>query len=70
MSNFTCVMSNSSRVFLQKHYPAFFSFGTLSEALNALDDYIVMEGLDENDNMTDFGHQLQAIYDEIYMCTP
>ena len=25
------------------------------------------EGLDENDNMTAFGHEAQAVYDDIYM---
>lgn len=61
-------MSSSSRQFLQKHFPAFFSHKSLADALDALDDFIIIEGLDENDNMTSFGHQAQAVFDEIYMC--
>ena len=40
----------------------------LRSFLIELDDFIVMYGLDENDNMTAFGHEAQAVYDEIYMC--
>ena len=61
-------MSSASRAFLNKHFPAFFEHKDLDGALMALDDFILMEGLDENDNMTDFGHQAQSVYDEIYMC--
>jgi uncharacterized protein YjaZ len=61
-------MSQTSRDFLNKNFPAFFEYEILDDALMALDDFIIMEGLDENDNMTDFGHEAQAVYDEIYMC--
>lgn len=61
-------MSNSSRLFLDEHFPEFFKYKSLDDALMALDDYIIMEGLDKNDNMTSLGHQAQAVYDEIYMC--
>ena len=61
-------MSTSSKMFLNTNFPAFFEFEDLDSALMALDDFITMEGLDENDNMTDFGHEAQAVYDEIYMC--
>jgi uncharacterized protein YjaZ len=61
-------MSQTSRDFLCKNFPAFFEYEVLNDALMALDDFIIMEGLDENDNMTDFGHEAQAVYDEIYMC--
>jgi hypothetical protein len=61
-------MSSSSRLFLNKNFPEFFNYETLRDALLALDDYIILNGLDENDNMTDFGHEVQSIYDEIYMC--
>ena len=40
----------------------------LRKFLLDLDDFITREGLDENDNMTAFGHEAQAVYDEIYMC--
>lgn len=61
-------ISSSSRRFLQKYFPAFFSYDSLSDALDALDDFIIIEGLDENDNMTAFGHEAQSVFDEIYMC--
>ncbi len=61
-------MNSASRDFLSVNFPEFFDCETLDEALLALDEYITMYGLDENDNMTDFGHEVQSIYDEIYMC--
>lgn len=61
-------MSEKSRKFLNKYFPAFFCYDNLDKALLALDDFIIMEGLDENDNMTEFGHEAQSVYDEIYMC--
>ena len=65
---FACKMSESSKKFLNKNFPVFFNCKSLDEALLALDDYITMYGLDKNDNMTDFGHEAQSVYDEIYMC--
>ena len=61
-------MSDESREFLNKYFPVFFHYDNLDKALLALDDFIIMEGLDENDNMTQFGHEAQRVYDEIYMC--
>lgn len=61
-------MSSLSKIFLEKYFPEFFEHKDLDKALMALDDFIIMEGLDENDNMTDFGHEAQRVYDEIYMC--
>ena len=61
-------MSSQSRIFLEKHYPALLEETNLREFLLKLDDFITMEGLDENDNMTAFGHETQRVYDEIYMC--
>lgn len=61
-------MSKTSREFLNKNFPDFFSYDNLDQALMALDDFIIMEGLDENDEMTPFGHEAQSVYDEIYMC--
>lgn len=59
-------MSNSSKKFLEKHFPEFFSYNDLDEALLALDAFITQEGLDENDDMTDFGHEVQSVYDDIF----
>ena len=61
-------MSKSSKVFLKKNYPELLVEDNLRQFLLKLDDFITMEGLDENDYMTDFGYEAQAVYDEIYMC--
>lgn len=61
-------MSESSRAFLEENYPELLKEENLRKLLLKLDDFIIMEGLDENDYMTDFGHEAQAVYDEIYMC--
>ena len=61
-------MSENSKVFLEKYYPDLLNENNLRQFLLKLDDFITMEGLDENDNMTAFGHEAQAVYDEIYMC--
>lgn len=61
-------MSEESRAFLEKHCPELLKETNLRSFLIELDDFIVMYGLDENDNMTAFGHEAQAVYDEIYMC--
>lgn len=61
-------MSQKSRAFLEKNCPDLLNETELRAFLLRLDDYITLEGLDENDNMTAFGHEAQAVYDEIYMC--
>lgn len=61
-------MSESSRAFLNKNCPELLEESNLRRFLLKLDDFITMEGLDENDNMTAFGYEAQAVYDEIYMC--
>ena len=61
-------MSESSKAFLQKNCPELLKEDKLRQFLLKLDDFITMEGLDENDNMTAFGYEAQAVYDEIYMC--
>ena len=61
-------MSPSSREFLKKNYPELLKEDDLDRFLLQLDALITRDGLDENDNMTAFGHEAQAVYDEIYMC--
>lgn len=61
-------MSKSSRVFLAKNYPELLKEDDLDQFLLDLDALITRDGLDANDNMTAFGHEMQAVYDEIYMC--
>ncbi len=61
-------MSDESRRFLEKNCPEILKETNLRTFLLALDEFIILEGLDENDNMTKFGHEIQTVYDEIYMC--
>lgn len=61
-------MSGSSKAFLEKNCPELLKENELRRFLLKLDDFITMEGLDENDNMTAFGYEAQVVYDEIYMC--
>lgn len=61
-------MSNESKRFLEKNCPEVLKETELRSFLLELDDFITMEGLDEDDNMTAFGHEAQAVYDEVYMC--
>lgn len=61
-------MSESSRLFLEKNCPDLMKETSLRNFLLGLDDFITMNGLDENDDMTNFGREAQAVYDEIYMC--
>ena len=61
-------MSETSRKFLEKNCPELLEEKNLRSFLLKLDDFIIAEGLDQNDNMTAFGHKAQAVYDEVYMC--
>ena len=61
-------MSQSSQDFLLKNYPDLLKENDLDRFLLQLDALITRDGLDENDNMTTFGHEVQAVYDEVYMC--
>lgn len=61
-------MSDISKRFLKKYCPGLLEEKDLRRFLLELDDFIVMNGLDENDEMTDFGYEAQTVYDEIYMC--
>lgn len=61
-------MSQSSRAFIEKNCPNALKEKDLRSALLALDDFITMFGLDENDDMTPLGNDAQRIYDEIYCC--
>lgn len=57
-------MSESSRDFLKKYMPEFFS-QPYYEAMLALDAFITANGLDSDDEITDFGREAEAVYDEI-----
>lgn len=59
-------MSNSSKKFLEKHFPELLAQDDLDRALLDLDAFITREGLDANDDLTAFGHKAQAVYDDIY----
>ena len=59
-------MTKHSKVFLKKNYPELLSDNDLDRVLLALDAFITQKGLDINDDMTDFGYEAQAVYDDIY----
>lgn len=61
-------MRDASKAFLKKKYPTLLQETDLDRFLLKLDEIITRDGLDDNDAMTDYGYDLQAIYDEIYMC--
>ena len=61
-------MSQDSRELLLEKYPELLKENDLDRFLLRLDALITRDGLDDQDNMTAFGHKLQAIYDEVYMC--
>lgn len=59
-------MSKTSQKFLEKHLPELLNQDDIDRALLDLDAFITRKGLDENDDMTAFGHEAQAVYDDIY----
>ena len=59
-------MSETSRKFLERHFPELLKQDDLDRALLDLDAFITREGLDSNDDMTAFGHKAQTVYDDIY----
>lgn len=59
-------MSQTSRKFLEKHFPELLMQDDIDRALLDLDAFITREGLDANDDLTAFGHKAQAVYDDIY----
>ena len=61
-------MSKSSQDFLSKHFPELLEEEDLDCALLELDAFITREGLDGNFDMTLFGHEAQAVYDDIFIC--
>lgn len=61
-------MSDVSREFLEKNAPELLAIDDLDEFLDKLDEFIIINGLDANDDMTAFGHEAQAVYDEVYCC--
>lgn len=59
-------MSRSSRDFLEKYMPEFFLQPDLDAALLALDAFITANGLDSDDEITEFGRAAEAVYDDVY----
>lgn len=59
-------MSKKSQDFLRKYFPELLEEEDLDHALLELDAFITREGLDENFDMTHFGHEAQAVYDDLY----
>ena len=61
-------MSKTSKAFLEKNIPEILEEKDLRLFLMKLDDFITTNGLDSEDNMTEFGYEAQTVYDEVYMC--
>ena len=61
-------MSEKSKRFLEKNIPQLLGVNDLNMFLDKLDDFITSYGLDDQDNMTAFGHEAQYVYDEVYCC--
>lgn len=61
-------MSEASRLFITENCPELLKENNLRSFLLKLDNFITMNGLDDDDNMTGFGREAQSVYDEIYMC--
>ena len=61
-------MSEKSASFLRKNCPELLAIDDLALFLDKLDDYILMNGLDSDDNMTAFGHEADEVFNEIYCC--
>lgn len=59
-------MTDESRAFLEKHYPSLLEETNKRSLLIKLDDFITEYGLDSNDDMTAFGHEATAVYDDIF----
>lgn len=59
-------MSDASHRFLEKYVPQVLKMDDLDTALLELDAFITKEGLDSNDDMTEFGHEAQSVFDDIY----
>ena len=59
-------MTSESKAFLEKHYPALLEETNKRALLIKLDDFITEFGLDSNDDMTLFGHEATAVYDDIF----
>lgn len=62
-------LSNSSRVFLEKHLPSVLQANTIREALDLLDDFIDETGFapPHYDEYNDFGREAQRVYDDLYL---
>lgn len=60
-------MTKDSRKFIEEHCPELFEEKDLRSFLIEFDDFIIMYGMDSNDDMTPLGNQAQRIYEEIYM---
>ena len=59
-------MSDWAKDFLEKHYPELLEETNKRALLIKLDDFITEFGLDSNDDMTLFGHEATAVYDDIF----
>ena len=61
-------MSQKDEEFLKKHLPNFQELkkGPINDLLLEIHD-LTLEGLDENDEATDFYYEAQKVYDSIFL---
>lgn len=61
-------MTQKDKEFLENHLPNFQELknGSINDLLLEIHD-LTLEGLDENDDPTDFYYEAQKVYDSIYL---
>lgn len=60
------VIPEEQKEILQRECPEVLEEKDYRRFLLALDDIICLRGMDEEDEMTDYGYVLQDVYDAIY----
>lgn len=59
-------MSKGSRAFLEENLPEVLSMQRTNDALDAVDDWILMYGFDENYDYNEDGEMGQAVFDDLF----
>lgn len=61
-------MTENDEIFLRKHLKDFEELrsGEINDLLSEIYD-LTLEGLDENDDATDFYYEAQKVYDSVYL---
>ena len=59
-------MSDSSRQFIEKHLPALLGEEDVIKALEIVSDFLDVHGFGSDDEITPFGRECEAVYDDLY----